>query len=161
MYTQAGQAFSPLTESFPADDPFTITCRCKAAPLLPGAAFIIPPPGGVESEIPLITNFNYFMSLVGYISVFGGAVVYLAKFFGWIKKPEVKQNAAIDDLKKRVETLERKTSADFEAIEDLKTASNLQTAALLALSKHALNGNDTDALQDATRDLEKYLIQRR
>ena len=101
------------------------------------------------------------MSIVGYISVFGGAVVYLAKFFGWIKKPEARQNAAIDDLKKRVENLERKTSADFEAIEDLKAASNLQTAALLALSKHALNGNDTDALQDATRDLEKYLIQRR
>lgn len=106
-------------------------------------------------------NINIIMQYIGYIAVIGGGVSYLARLFGWIKKPEEKQNAAILNLTERVEKLEAKTSADFEAIEDLKTASGIQTGALLALLKHALNGNDTDSLQDATKEIEKYLIQRR
>ena len=104
---------------------------------------------------------NTIMSYVGYITVIGGAAAYVARLLGWLKKPEERQNAAISDLTVRVEKLEAKTSADYLAIEDIKAASQLQTAALLALSKHALNGNDIDALQDATRNLEQYLINRR
>jgi hypothetical protein len=104
---------------------------------------------------------NTIMSYVGYITVIGGAAAYVARLLGWLKKPEERQNAAISDLTVRVEKLEAKTSADYIAIEDIKAASQLQTAALLALSKHALNGNDIDALQDATKNLEQYLINRR
>ena len=103
---------------------------------------------------------NIIMSYVGYITVIGGAAAYIARLLGWLKKPEERQNAAIKDLTQRVERLETKASADYAAIEDIKTASRLQTAALLALSKHALNGNDVEALRDATTNLEQYLIRR-
>ena len=104
---------------------------------------------------------NLIMQGVGYITAVGAAVAYIARLCGWLKKTEERQNVAIRELTMRVEKLEAKTSADYIAIEDIKAASQLQTAALLALSKHALNGNDIDALQDATRNLEQYLINRR
>ena len=69
------------------------------------------------------------------------------------------------DLEKRIEELERKNEVEYKAIfkdyekkiTNIEEASKLTQRALLALLKHSLDGNNTDALTDVEKDLETFL----
>ena len=123
--------------------------------------------------------------LVGFITAIGGAIVTIGavttiifKLVNRLKAPEAKQNERLDDLEKKYEVLsedlkEQKRQRDetitqfmqyftnddnrFKAIE---RSNKVTQNALLALLKHALNGNDLQALKDAEKSLEAYLIEK-
>lgn len=123
--------------------------------------------------------------LVGFITAIGGAIVTIGavvtiifKLVNRLKAPEDKQNERLDALEKNYEILsedlkEQKKQRDetitqfmqyftnddnrFKAIE---RSNKVTQNALLALLKHALNGNDLQALKDAEKSLEAYLIEK-
>lgn len=123
--------------------------------------------------------------LVGFITAIGGAIVtigavvtLIVKLFTKIRAPETKQNERLDALEKKYDVLaedlkEQKRQRDetitqfmqyftnddnrFKAIE---RSNKVTQNALLALLKHALNGNDLQALKDAEKSLEAYLIEK-
>ena len=123
--------------------------------------------------------------LVGFITAIGGAIVTIGavvtiifKLVNRLKAPEDKQNERLDALEKNYEILsedlkEQKRQRDetitqfmqyftnddnrFKAIE---RSNKVTQNALLALLKHALNGNDLQALKDAEKSLEAYLIEK-
>lgn len=123
--------------------------------------------------------------LVGFITAIGGAIVTIGavttiifKLINRLKEPETKQNERLDALEKNYEVLsadlkEQKRQRDetitqfmqyftnddnrFKAIE---RSNKVTQNALLALLKHALNGNDLQALKDAEKSLEAYLIEK-
>jgi hypothetical protein len=123
--------------------------------------------------------------LVGFITAIGGAIVtvgavaaLIVKLFNRVKAPENKQNERLDALEKNYELLsedlkeQKKERAEtvarfmqyftnddnrFKAIE---RSNKITQGALLALLKHALNGNDVNSLKDAEKALEDYLIEK-
>lgn len=123
--------------------------------------------------------------LVGFITAIGGAIVTIGavttiifKLINRLKEPETKQNERLDALEKKYDVLaedlkEQKKQRDetitqfmqyftnddnrFKAIE---RSNKVTQNALLALLKHALNGNDLQALKDAEKSLEAYLIEK-
>ena len=112
--------------------------------------------------------------LVGFITAIGGAIVTIGavitlifKLANRIKAPEDKQNERLDAIEKRLDGIDEAqdlfrqyfTNDDnrFKAIEK---SNKITQGALLALLKHALNGNDVNSLQDAEKQLEAYLIEK-
>ena len=112
--------------------------------------------------------------LVGFITAIGGAIVTIGavitlifKLANRIKAPEDKQNERLDVIEKRLDGIDEAqdlfrqyfTNDDnrFKAIEK---SNKITQGALLALLKHALNGNDVNSLQDAEKQLEAYLIEK-
>ena len=110
--------------------------------------------------------------LVGFITAIGGAIVTIGavitlifKLVNRAKAPEIKQNERLDIIEKRLDAIDEAqelfkqyfTNDDnrFKAIE---RSNKITQGAILALLKHALNGNDVKAIQDAEKELEAYLI---
>lgn len=81
----------------------------------------------------------------------------LMKFAG---SPNRTQNQRLDALEKwREQVDDRLTTGDnhFRAIDD---GNRVTQKAILALMKHAINGNDIDELRKAEKNLEEYLVEK-
>ena len=81
----------------------------------------------------------------------------LMKFAG---SPNRTQNQRLDALEKwREQVDDRLTTGDnhFRAIDD---GNRITQKAILALMKHAINGNDIDELKRAEKSLEEYLVEK-
>lgn len=112
--------------------------------------------------------------LVGFITAIGGAIVTIGavitlifKLVNKAKAPEIKQNERLDLLEKRVdaqdETIElfrQYFTNDDNRFKAIEKSNKITQGAILALLKHALNGNDVKAIQDAEKELEAYLIEK-
>ena len=110
--------------------------------------------------------------LIGFITAIGGAIVTVGavttlffKLFNRLRAPETKQNERIDDLEKwRAETdntlkaFSQYFANDDTRFKDIERSNKITQGALLALLKHALNGNDLESLKDAEKELEAYLL---
>ena len=76
-----------------------------------------------------------------------------------------KPKETTDELKRRIEMLERKTDEDFKQkfdnidteIANLKESNKVTQRAILALLKHSIDGNNTDSLHKAEEELTDYL----
>ena len=82
-----------------------------------------------------------------------------------VKEPEKKQDERIKALEDRadkfdgiIEKFQGYFNNDDKRLRAIDEGNKITQTALLALLKHALNGNDTKALKDAEKDLENYLI---
>lgn len=81
----------------------------------------------------------------------------LMKFAG---SPNRTQNQRLDALEKwQKQVDDRLTTGDnhFRAIDD---GNRITQKAILALMKHAINGNDVDELKRAEKSLEEYLVEK-
>lgn len=110
--------------------------------------------------------------LVGFITAIGGAIVTIGavvtlifKLFNRLRAPETKQNeriSALEEWKKETdETLKAFRQYfinDDTRFKDIERSNKITQGALLALLKHALNGNDLESLKDAEKELEAYLL---
>lgn len=81
------------------------------------------------------------------------------------REPETKQNARIKALEDRadkfdgiVEKFQGFFANDDKRLKAIDEGNKITQQGLLALLKHALNGNDTEALKIAEKNLEEYLI---
>ncbi len=108
------------------------------------------------------------LAIAGAIVSISAAVSVILKFVEKAKEPEVEQNKRIDALEKTIDglkvTLEehkRYLENDKRRLDTIEFGNEATNEALLALLKHAMNGNDIDSLKEAQRKLEGYLVTRR
>ena len=112
--------------------------------------------------------------LVAFITAIGGAIVtigavitLIAKLITRARLPELKQNERLDAIEATLETHQAtldkyevyfaNDDSRFKAIEN---SNRITLEALLALLKHAQDGNNVEALVDAEKNLKKYLIEK-
>ena len=74
------------------------------------------------------------------------------------KAPEQRQNTEIEDIKKRLEKVEKEILLDEKQLKDARECNRVITKGVLALLDHGINGNNIDQMTEARSDVEKYLI---
>lgn len=105
--------------------------------------------------------------LAGAIITLSGAVGVIINIFSKLREPENKQNERIAHCEERLNKMDSIVEKfngffdnDNKRLKAIDEGNKITQTALLALLKHALNGNDTSALKDAEKSLEEYLINR-
>ena len=98
------------------------------------------------------------LALAGAVVTVGNAVEKITKAVRAAKAPEQKQDDEIQDIKTRLDKVERKLENDKTQIEDTKAGNHVLTKGMLALLEHGINGNNIDQMKDAKKDVEAYLI---
>ena len=76
-----------------------------------------------------------------------------------------KSKEPTEDLKRRIEMLERRTEEEYKRkfenydkeIADIKEGNTVTVKALLALLKHSIDGNNTDGLKSSEKEITNYL----
>lgn len=97
------------------------------------------------------------LAVCGGIGIIGAAVVWVSRAVGFFKKPEVEQDARLDDHEKRLKELERKSIRDFQQINSVQEEMKVILLGTHALLRHAIDGNDTESLKQAESDIIKFL----
>ena len=100
---------------------------------------------------------SIILAVCGGIGIIGAAIVWIAKAVGFFKRPEIEQDAKIADHENRIKELERKTSRDYEQIQTMTEEMRILMMGTHALLRHAIDGNDTQALKQAEIDIIKFL----
>lgn len=103
---------------------------------------------------------SLFLTFCGGIGIIGAATVYIAKAVGWIRRPEIKQDAILQDHEKRITELEGKTDNDYTEIQKLQAEMKMMLKAVVAIMKHEIDGNHQEDLLEAQKDIEKYLVEK-
>ena len=112
---------------------------------------------------------HMFIVFCAAIATVAGAVAALVKLYNFIRKPEKKQNDRLDNIEnelktinKRLEDGNKRFQSDKEQVDDLETRMDetnlIIIKTLQALTSHAIDGNNTDKLVEANRELNNYLL---
>lgn len=99
------------------------------------------------------------------IVTISAAIGVIIKAIDKARAPEAEQNNRLDIIDKRLEEID-KTIAQFREyftnddnrFKAIEKSNKITQTALLALLKHSLNGSETEALKQAEKSLEEYLI---
>lgn len=81
----------------------------------------------------------------------------LFKFAG---TPNKSQNKRLDELEAWKKEVEHRLSTGDDHFKEIDNGNRITQKAILALMKHAINGNDVDELRKAERSLEEYLVEK-
>lgn len=105
------------------------------------------------------------LSVCAAIVTISAAIGVITKALEKIKEPEKTQNTRLEliELKlenhdKILEKYQEFFTNDDNRFKSIERSNKITQGALLALLKHALNGNDVNSLKDAEKALEDYLI---
>lgn len=105
--------------------------------------------------------------IAGAIITLSGAIGVILNLISKLREPENRQNERIAHCEERlnkmdsiVEKFNGFFDKDNKRLEAIDEGNKITQTALLALLKHALNGNDISALKNAEKNLEEYLINR-
>lgn len=106
-------------------------------------------------------------SICGVVISVGAVIALLVKVYDKIKAPEKAQDKRLELIEikldahdKILEKYQEFFTNDDNRFKSIERSNKVTQNALLALLKHALNGNDIDALKDAEKSLEAYLIEK-
>ena len=99
------------------------------------------------------------------IVTISAAIGVIIKVIDKARAPETEQNNRLDNIDRRLDDID-KTIATFREyftnddnrFKAIEKSNKITQTALLALLKHSLNGNDINALKEAEKSLEEYLI---
>lgn len=101
------------------------------------------------------------------IVTISAAIGVIAKAIDKAKQPEAKQNARLEAIEKRLDDIDKTLTKHGEFLTNddnrfkaIEKSNKITQASLLALLKHALNGNDISTLRDAEKNLEEYLLEK-
>lgn len=107
------------------------------------------------------------VSICGAITAIGAVVALFSKVADKLKAPERAQDKRLELIELKVDkhekTLEKYQeffTNDDNRFKSIEKSNKITQSAILALLKHALNGNDVNSLQKAEKDLENYLIEK-
>jgi len=107
----------------------------------------------------------FITAIGGAILTMGGVVALIVNLVKKVRAPEVKQDERITALEEKqkefedvIATFRQYFTNDDNRFKAIEKSNKITQGALLALLKHALNGNDIGSLQDAEKQLEAYLI---
>lgn len=92
------------------------------------------------------------------IVLLSNAVEKIIKAVKAAKAPEQRQNDEIEEIKKRLDNVEKELSRDEKHLKDVRECNHVITKGVLALLDHGINGNNIDQMKDARHDVETYLI---
>lgn len=105
------------------------------------------------------------ISICGAITAIGAVVALFTKVADKLRAPEKAQDKRLElielKLEKHDKTLEKYQeffTNDDNRFKSIEKSNKITQSAILALLKHALNGNDTNSLKSAEKALEEYLI---
>lgn len=105
------------------------------------------------------------LAVCGSIITISGAIGVITKAIEKTREPENNQNKRLDEHDKRLSALEEIAGKfkeyfdnDDRRFKEIEKSNKITQAALLALLKHSLNGNDMESLKNAEKSLEEYLI---
>lgn len=97
------------------------------------------------------TFFLVLLAICGAVTTIGGAINLIRN---WKKESKVERHdGEIKDHEKRIQKLEEKTRDQDGFIKVLCNS-------ILALVSHEINGNSTEKLRDAQKELQDFLINR-
>lgn len=107
------------------------------------------------------------VSICGAITAVGAVVALFSKVADKLKAPERAQDKRlelieikVDKHEKTLEKYQEFFTNDDNRFKSIEKSNKITQSAILALLKHALNGNDINSLQKAEKDLENYLIEK-
>lgn len=107
------------------------------------------------------------LSVSAAIVTLSAAAGVIIKVIDKAKAPETEQNKRLDDHDKRLGALEEIAvkfreyfNNDDKRFKEIEKSNKVTQAALLALLKFSLNGNDKESLKNAEKSLEEYLIEK-
>lgn len=105
------------------------------------------------------------LAICGAIVTISAAIGVITKAIEKTREPENNQNKRLDEHDKRLSALEEIAGKfkeyfdnDDKRFKEIEKSNKITQAALLALLKHSLNGNDMESLKNAEKSLEEYLI---
>lgn len=111
--------------------------------------------------------FSIILAICVAITTISAAVGVIVKAIEKARAPEVEQNERLDKIEERLAKLDeindkfkRYFTNDDNRFKNIEKSNKITQTALLALLKHSLNGNDTEALKQAEKSLEDYLIEK-
>ena len=106
---------------------------------------------------PIVSAVATILQLI----ISGGTVVTLIyallKFAG---TPNKSQNKRLDDLETWKKEVDRRLSTGDDHFREIDNGNRVTQKAILALMKHAINGNDVNELRKAEKALEEYLVEK-
>lgn len=107
------------------------------------------------------------LSVCAAIVTISAAIGVITKALDKAKAPEKEQNERLDAHEKRLNALDdvivkfrEYFDNDDRRFKEIEKSNKITQSALLALLKHSINGNDTDSLKEARKNLEEYLIEK-
>ena len=107
------------------------------------------------------------LAICGAIVTISAAIGVITKAIEKTREPENTQNKRLDEHDKRLSALEEIAGKfkeyfdnDDKRFKEIEKSNKITQAALLALLKHSLNGNDMESLKNAEKSLEEYLIEK-
>ena len=92
------------------------------------------------------------------ITTISAAVTVIVSWVNKAKEPNARQNLRLDQLETKIEKMSMYLDNDNVRIKAIEEGNKVTQKAVLALMSHAINGNDTDKLEEAKNSLEQYLI---
>lgn len=107
------------------------------------------------------------LAVCGAIVTISAAIGVIAKALDKARAPEKEQNERLDAHEKRLNALDdiivkfrEYFDNDDRRFKEIEKSNKITQSALLALLKHSINGNDTESLKEARKNLEEYLIEK-
>ena len=107
------------------------------------------------------------LAICGAIVTISAAIGVITKALDKARAPEKEQNDRLDAHEKRLNALDdiivkfrEYFDNDDRRFKEIEKSNKITQSALLALLKHSINGNDTESLKEARKNLEEYLIEK-
>ena len=115
-------------------------------------------------NIPITTTFGQlcagFLAVCAGISCIGAAIGWIIKGLNRVKRPGQEQNDRLDHLESRVTALEGFSKSDKDRLEEIEESNRMTLRALLTLLSHGIDGNNTEDMVKAQKEITTYLIQK-
>lgn len=100
------------------------------------------------------------LAVAGGISTLAAAANWLVKLVQVIKAPNAEQDRQLAELKEWRKGVDIKLANDNQRLNAKDEGDRVTQLALLALLAHGIDGNHQSQMEDAKKELEKYLIKK-
>lgn len=106
--------------------------------------------GAIEATIRICTAITLIASVTSIITT----------LIGRARAPEKKQDERLLALEERMTKAEERLIHDAELFDEREKGNKIMLQSLLALMRHAIDGNNVDTLKNAARELDDYLVKK-
>ena len=77
-----------------------------------------------------------------------------------VKSPNVRQDERITSLETRTDQIEKHLDNDNKRLQEIEKGNRITQQSILALMRHAIDGNNLVQLREAESNMQEYLIQK-
>ena len=77
-----------------------------------------------------------------------------------VKSPNVRQDERITSLETRTDQIEKHLDNNNKRLQEIEKGNRITQQSILALMRHAIDGNNIDQLREAESNMQEYLIQK-